>query len=86
MPNVLIELDAKLVVELLQKDECSFNSNDTIMADYKAGLQKIQRTGVLHCYREANKCADAFARRGALLPHDFVIFQSHLVMFPLCSA
>ena len=39
-----MELNAKLVVELLQKDEGSFNSNDTIMADYKAGLQKIQRT------------------------------------------
>ena len=39
-----MELDAKLVVELLQKDEGSFNSNDTIMANCKAGLQKIQRT------------------------------------------
>ena len=25
---------------------------------------------------EANKCADALARRGAVLSHDFVIFQS----------
>jgi len=70
--SVLIELDAKLVVELLQKDEGSFNSNDTIMA----GLQKIQRTRVLHCYRAANKCVDTLARRGALLSHDFVIFHT----------
>ena len=86
LPNVLIGIDAKLVVELLQKDEGSFNSNDTIMADCKAGLQKIQRTKVLHYYREANKCANALARRGALLSHDFVIFPSPLVMFPFCSA
>ena len=72
LPSALIELDAKLVVELLLKDEGSFNSNDTIMA----GQQKIQRTRVLHCYREANKCVDALARRGALLSHDFVIFHS----------
>ena len=26
-------------------------------------------------YREANKCADALARRGALLSQDFVIFH-----------
>ena len=39
-----MELNAKLVVELLQKDEGSFNSNDTIMADCKAVLQKIQRS------------------------------------------
>ena len=29
---------------------------------------------IQHCYREANKCADTLARRGALLPQDFVIF------------
>ena len=46
------------------------------MADCKAGLQKILRTRVQHCYREANKCVDALARRGALLSHDFVIFHS----------
>ena len=32
-------------------------------------------TTVQHCYREANKCADALAGREALLPQDFVIFQ-----------
>ena len=29
---------------------------------------------IQHCYREANECADALARREALLPQDFVIF------------
>ena len=29
---------------------------------------------IQHCYRQANKCADALARRGALLPQDFVVF------------
>ena len=29
---------------------------------------------VQHCYREANKCANSLARRGALLPQDFVTF------------
>ena len=29
---------------------------------------------IQHCYREANKCADALARRGAILSQDFVIF------------
>ena len=28
---------------------------------------------IQHCYREANKCADAVARRGALLSQDFSI-------------
>ena len=29
---------------------------------------------IQHCYRKTNKCADTLARRGALLPQDFVIF------------
>ena len=29
---------------------------------------------IQHCYREANKCADALARCGALLNQDFSIF------------
>ena len=38
----------------------------------------IPRTRVQHCYREANKCVDALARRGTLLSQDFVIFHSPL--------
>uniref|UniRef100_A0A7N2R816 RNase H type-1 domain-containing protein n=1 Tax=Quercus lobata TaxID=97700 RepID=A0A7N2R816_QUELO len=53
--------------------------NDVIIADCIEGLQKIPRTRIQHCYREANKCADALARRGALLPQDLVIFHSPLV-------
>ena len=35
------------------------------------GSEKILDT----CYREANKCVDALARRGALMNRDFVIFS-----------
>nr|POE95323.1 hypothetical protein CFP56_05682 [Quercus suber] len=45
-------------------DEGKSNSNDVIIADCKDGLQKIPRVQIQHsCYREANKCADAFTRR-----------------------
>lgn len=71
----IIELDAMLVVNLLRKEGHNPNGNDTIIADYKEGLSKIPRVRVQHCYREANKCADALTRRGALLPQDFVLFS-----------
>ena len=29
---------------------------------------------IQHCYREANKCVDALARRGVLMDQDFTIF------------
>ncbi|XP_075674795.1 uncharacterized protein LOC142643985 [Castanea sativa] len=75
LENVIFELDAKLVVDLLLKDESSPNGNEVIMADCKEGLKRIPRVKIQHCFREANKCADALARRGAVSPHDFVVFQ-----------
>ena len=39
---------------------------------------------VQHCYREANICADALARRGALLPQDFVVFLDPRWKSPYC--
>ena len=40
----------------------------------RVGLRDIPVVKIQHCYRQANKCADALARRGALLPQDFVVF------------
>ncbi|KAK9990352.1 hypothetical protein SO802_025337 [Lithocarpus litseifolius] len=67
-------LDAKLVVDLLRKDEGNPNGIDAIVKDCKHGLKEIPLVQIHHCYREANKCADDLATRGELLPQDFVIF------------
>ena len=75
LKNVIIELDAKLVVDLLMKDERRSNGNEVIIANYKECLKRIPRVKIQHCFREANKCADALARRGAVSPNDFVVFQ-----------
>ena len=75
LPAVIIELDAKLVVDLLKKWGGSLNGNDVIVADCKESLKKIPRTIIKHCFREANKCADALARRGALFSQDFLSFS-----------
>nr|POE88504.1 putative ribonuclease h protein [Quercus suber] len=72
---VIIELDAKLVVDLLKKPGGSLNRNDVIVVDCKENLKKIPRTIIKHCFREANKCVDALARRGALLSQDFLSFS-----------
>ena len=37
------------------------------MSDCKAGLKEIPMVKIQHCYREANKCANTLARRGAFL-------------------
>ena len=65
---VIIELDAKLVVDLLQKEDRNQNSLDVILGDCKAGLRDIPVVEIQNCYRETNKCADALSRRVSLLP------------------
>ncbi|KAK9990756.1 hypothetical protein SO802_025741 [Lithocarpus litseifolius] len=71
-----VEVGGNLTERLEFRGSDRSSSNDVIIADCIEGLQKILRTRVQHCFREANKCADALARRGALLPQDFVIFHS----------
>lgn len=68
LPVVEIELDAKVVVDLVTSNSSSLNSTDVIVIDCKEGLKKIPLVRIKHCFREANKCANALARLGALLP------------------
>ena len=74
LPAVEIELDAKVVIDLVNKDSNNLNSLDALVADCKEGLKLIPHVRLIHCFREANKCADNLARRGALLNQDFVVF------------
>ena len=69
-----IELDAKLAVDLLKKEVGNPNGNDAFVANCREGLKEIPLVRGQHCYREANKCADALAKKGALLSQDFVVF------------
>lgn len=73
-PAVITELDAKLVVDLLHKKDRNRNGLDAILGDCRAGLRDIPVVKIQHCYKGVNKCTDALARRGALLPQDFVVF------------
>nr|POF24272.1 putative ribonuclease h protein [Quercus suber] len=71
---VVIELDSKLVVDLLKKELNNPNDNDVLVADCRNSLRIIPSTKIQHYYREGNKCTDALARRGAFLSQDFSIF------------
>ena len=44
--NVLIELDAKIMVDMLHKNKEISNTNDVILVDCKEGLQKIPRVQI----------------------------------------
>ena len=75
VPVVVFELDAKLVNDLLKKDVENPNGVDILVADCRKWMKKIPLVRIQHCYREANKCVDALARRGASLTQDFTIFM-----------
>ena len=67
LPAVVFELDAKLIVDLLQKEENHPNCIGTSVSDCKAGLKEIPMVCIQHCFREVNKCADAL--EGELYSH-----------------
>ena len=65
--SVIIELDAKLFVDMLQNEDSHQNCIDALVSDCKSKLRAIPMVQIQHCYREANKCADSLARRGCFL-------------------
>ena len=79
---MILELDAKLIVELMQKEDCNQNSIDALVRDYKSGLREIPLVQIQHCYHKANKCANMLARKGSLLSQDFVVFLDPQQMLP----
>ena len=58
LPAGIIELDAKIIVDLLQKRDGHWNCIDALVSDCKTELGNIPRVQINNCYREANKCAD----------------------------
>lgn len=75
IPALVVEFDAKLVIDLLEKDVENLNGIGVLVTDCKEWLKEIPLVRIQHCYREANKCVDALARRGANLNQDFTIFM-----------
>ena len=74
LPAVEIELDAKVVIDLVRTESSYFNSLNALVDDCKEGLKQIPNVKIMHCIREGDKCADNLARHGALLDQDFVVF------------
>jgi hypothetical protein len=73
---VEVELDAKVVVDLLSQNSRSNNYNTSLLDACRELLGWISLTRVKHCFREANKCAHAFARRREKLQQDSMFFEN----------
>ena len=71
-----IELDAKVIVEVLKSTNCPNRSFTTLPCDCRCLMARFRQVRVGHVFREANKCADLLAKRGCSLMENFVVFNT----------
>ena len=64
MQNLLIELDAKVVVELVQSHSPSNAFYSSLLADCRSFLGIFQHYKVQHAFCEVNRVDDALAKLG----------------------
>ena len=73
---LIVESDAKVFVDLINNDSLSIATNASLVADCRLLLSQIPQVKVVHCFREANCCADANARIGTFQDSDIFYYNS----------
>ena len=74
--NLEVELDAKIVADLLQADSVTNRfSSSPLLNDCRLLLNSFHQIRMRHVFREANFCADSLARRGLSQAEYFVVFD-----------
>ena len=74
--SVIIELDAKIIMDTLNSPTSSNSFISSILEDCRHMANRIPQNIFRHIYREANQWADFLARIGLLLDNDFIMFSS----------
>ena len=74
--SIIIELDAKVVMDALNSPNSPNSFSSSILKECKHMANRLPQKIFRHVYREANKCADLLARIGLLLDNDFIVFSS----------
>ena len=62
---VVVELDAIAAVSLISNNACTNGDFSILVDDCRDLLLQLPQVQILHCFREANCCADALARMGS---------------------
>ena len=70
------ELDAKAVISLVTCNKESFAQYALLIDDCRNMLQQHPLWKIQHCYREANTCADALAKKAVFSQLDFCILDT----------
>nr|POE97091.1 putative ribonuclease h protein [Quercus suber] len=70
-----VELDAKVIVGLLNSNKNPNFAYAPLPSDYKYLLGKLPQIRVSHMFREANKCVDWLAKWDNVMKEDFIVFE-----------
>ena len=73
--NLEVELDAKVVVDLINSNSQTNAAYTTLLVDCRLLLSQIPHAKVSHVFQEANRSADALARNGSTMEEEFCIFD-----------
>ena len=76
---IIIEMDAKTIVDAFSHQSNSNVIISSLMDDCKYLVTQIPQVRFRHVYREANRCADRLAKLGPSMDVDFAIFSCPLV-------
>ncbi|XP_075670215.1 uncharacterized protein LOC142639980 [Castanea sativa] len=71
-----VELDAKVIGEILNSANYPNRSYATLMCDFRSLMARFKHIRVGHVFREANRCVDLLAKRGCSMLENFVMFDT----------
>ena len=69
-------MDAKAIIEVLSNSNKTNFIISSIVDDCRQLASQIPQTRFNHCYREANRCADALAKIGSQQILDFILYDN----------
>ena len=73
--HLAVELDAKVIVQLVLSNNDSNRAYSPILNDCRFLLNRFQHFKVSHIFREANRAVDRLAKEGCSSTFDFVILD-----------
>ena len=70
-----MELDAKIVVDLMQSSKPSINSLSSLLNDCRYLLRQFHQARIRHIFQEANRGVDYLAKGGCTFAGTFVVLD-----------
>jgi len=72
---VEVEIDASAAVSLLSQATHTNGELSSFIDDCRNLMKSIPQVRLKHCFREANRCADALAKFEANMEDDFIVLN-----------